>query len=1589
MNTRISQLFATGLCIAALAVGIANSQTSNGDPPDNDMGGNDSPTGVTGGFNGMVDTGGAYDPYTGNAQRTVTDIVVPGAVGAYPLKWSRLYGSRMADIGAGGIPVGWIHSYQWTMSMYTGDWVGTPDGREIDFNEVSPGISERRGGPGVVLLGDGGQVIFEVVPYTINNQSYNRWRLARIVDPHGVATVFSYQTTRHDQNGNAFYRLVRITEAAGRYLQLSYAGDSENDFIAGVQAFDAQNNPTQSVLYTYSPFSPSGGTQTYSVLTRVDYSDGTAAHYTYQNDNSARRGSPGIPLLKTCDDVRYGGAMRQIDYLYVAGDRIRGKLKSERKLGSGEAVSTLTFPGGRAAQTRVETRGDGPKRTFTYSSTGRLLNYTDFKNSSAIVTRLTYDGANFVGAIKDAMNNETTYTREANIGQLTRMTHPGDGAYKEFSYSDPNNPYYLTSQRDERGNVTFYDRDGNHRVWQIRYPDGASETFSYNGFGQILTHRRKNGAYEHFEYDSAGRLRKSWNPTANPGPSYNEPYTTFEYYPGGHPWADRVSATFDPRSLWTMYEYDNDSAGQPCPGRGLVTTITNVDQTYRSFGYDAAGNVLWEENELRQRTTTTYDDYNRPISVVPPAPAGPVTLTYEPTFGTPNPYLHTARAVHFKTDGAGVTVENKYDQNFRVTTTAQLDGTASPPTTSFEYWPVGTLWKVHDPRSYGWTTVYTYDGRKQLETVTDVLNRTTTFHRDPAGNIQWVDRPDGKQQSRTYDQMDRVLTEVAPLTDAASKTTAYTYWPSGKIRTLTDDNQQITTFEYEASDLQTKMVYPDGTYQAWGYDAGKNLTSRRTVGGKTQQFFPDNRNRVISMRWLGNVLDWADFGYDEVGQLITANNQSAMIARQYDPAGRLLVEQQFVNGLGTKTLEYQSDGAGKTVGAGLAGTEYQFAYQYDAMGRFEQILNVQTTPNGATKSLWYQYSYDAASNETQRYCPMNGVSQFYRRDAMGRVDMLTVQKTSEPQYAGAPGGSVLNPVLPSLPGLLSGLTNLLPATGAAIPAVGTVLAREDYSYDAMDRATNVYRQAGGNDSFGYDYSGQLKTASYSGPSPRSVSYSLDGVGNRSQVNDNGSVQGYSSNPSYRNEYVSAPSGAVSNGGEHEVAGYAAFTYTYIGDRQLAAVTGGGNSYSLAYDALGRCVKRTLNGVTTYYTYDGENPIYEWKADGSRAGWNLYGKGTDEILLRGDYVILSNGQGYFFQQNRMGSVTHLTGFAGEVIESYRYDAFGTPTTTYTGGVFNNRFKFNGREYQPNFGIYENRARAYHPGLGRFLSEDPTGFAGGDTNLFGYCGGDPVNCSDPTGETPVYHPRGDYFTYIATTPTTLTNGYAGASQHCAAGCQVLTGAPNTQYWRPGETVSASTLRGSVLATGWQGGRYPSLSVADYRAKYGPNAPINHAVIFIGLTPGGNMVVVQQMVGRPLHIAVISPKGFNVVNVSTANQVNHGQGSGGRGGSAPIPVVPSIGAGVAGAISALNAYAASHGPGIGIITVTTSQGTFVVGAGYFGGSFSFGGTTYVGGVAVSGLGSALISTGGGGFGGWQTAGYFPSGGLPGEGFHPPAVP
>jgi RHS repeat-associated protein len=104
----------------------------------------------------------------------------------------------------------------------------------------------------------------------------------------------------------------------------------------------------------------------------------------------------------------------------------------------------------------------------------------------------------------------------------------------------------------------------------------------------------------------------------------------------------------------------------------------------------------------------------------------------------------------------------------------------------------------------------------------------------------------------------------------------------------------------------------------------------------------------------------------------------------------------------------------------------------------------------------------------------------------------------------------------------------------------------------------------------------------------------------------------------------------------------------------------------------------------------------------------------------------------------GSIITITDDAGDIVDNdgdsfddiNTYDEYGRPGSDNVG-----RFQYAGRIYLPVAGLYNNRARVYDPGTGRFLQTDPIGQAGG-LNIYAYTGADPVNFTDPSGLAPCF-------------------------------------------------------------------------------------------------------------------------------------------------------------------------------------------------------------------------------------------------------------
>jgi RHS repeat-associated protein len=151
------------------------------------------------------------------------------------------------------------------------------------------------------------------------------------------------------------------------------------------------------------------------------------------------------------------------------------------------------------------------------------------------------------------------------------------------------------------------------------------------------------------------------------------------------------------------------------------------------------------------------------------------------------------------------------------------------------------------------------------------------------------------------------------------------------------------------------------------------------------------------------------------------------------------------------------------------------------------------------------------------------------------------------------------------------------------------------------------------------------------------------------------------------------------------------------------------------------VRSTINGTTTDYLYDGANVVQEQIAGTPSA--NLLTGGVDEVFSR---MESANTQSAL--ADGLGSTLALLNSAGETQTEYTYEPFGN--TSITGAGSSNTSQYTARE-NDGTGLYYYRARYYSPKLQRFISEDPIGFAGNDTNLYSYVFNSPTNLVDPFG------------------------------------------------------------------------------------------------------------------------------------------------------------------------------------------------------------------------------------------------------------------
>jgi len=164
--------------------------------------------------------------------------------------------------------------------------------------------------------------------------------------------------------------------------------------------------------------------------------------------------------------------------------------------------------------------------------------------------------------------------------------------------------------------------------------------------------------------------------------------------------------------------------------------------------------------------------------------------------------------------------------------------------------------------------------------------------------------------------------------------------------------------------------------------------------------------------------------------------------------------------------------------------------------------------------------------------------------------------------------------------------------------------------------------------------------------------------------------------------------------------------------------------TFAYDGMGRRATKVYDGTTTRYLWDGADLVTELDGSGNRLRDYAYLPGIDQPQ---SMVRHSDGASFYYAMEEPGHVAGVMNSSGTLVASYEYTPFGQRISATESLV--QPLQFMGRE-RDEAGYYFVRARYYDPDLGRFISEDPIGLAGG-INSFAYTENDPVNLRDPSG------------------------------------------------------------------------------------------------------------------------------------------------------------------------------------------------------------------------------------------------------------------
>ncbi len=859
--------------------------------------------------------------------------------------------------------------------------------------------------------------------------------------------------------------------------------------------------------------------------------------------------------------------------------------------------------------------------------------------------------------------------------QTVVLVSPGN---KQDIFSrQPDGTYIATSSPRLRGARLIVTGPADERDYSLRFKDGM--TWSFNTSGLLTRQSDRNGNTVTYFRDVFNRVVRIREPGGRD--------LVFDYDPST-PGLINIQSITD--LIGRQIHYTYDSAGR-------LVTVTDAGGGVTRYTYDSTGNMLTLTDARGVTFLTNQYDVDGRIIRQTQADGGVWAFAYTSNgsyisqASVTNP-RGDATTYRFNAAGYQISETNALGHTtfFERQTGTNLILSVTDPlkrVTRFEYDALGNVTRIVDPAGHARAFSYSADFNK-ITTVTDPLTNVASFEYDLRGNLTATVDPLGNRTIIENDSFGQPIT----TTDSTGGITRFTYDAVGNLATVTnpvgsvirkvfdpvsrliaqtDPRGKVTRFSYDPLNHLIQTIDPQGGLTEFSYDLNGNLLSVRDARGSVTSYGYDSMDHVAAMTDPLGAME--SFEYDNIGNLIRhidRNGRQALFI--YDPLNRVVAGNYADNA----STAFAYDAVGRLIEAtdSVGGTITQ---QHDTLDR----LIAQITNLGSAT-----YQYDTIGRRTQMTLP-GQPPMAYVYDGNSRLRSMT-QSGQEIRF----------------------------------------------DYDLLGRRTRLTFPNSLSTEYRYDSASRLTTLIYrNGASViGDLAYGYDSAGNRTSVSGSFARTRlpdpvYSATYDAANRQLGYGNYAMSydrTGSLTTIANSSEVTsFTWDARNRLVGLDGPSVKASFAYDAFGRRASKNISGQLTQYLYDGINPVLENSPLGTAS--TLTGLGTDEYFSRTE---ASPTQTNFFLSEALGSVIAVVGPGGNIQSEYAYEPFGK--TNISGASSLNPFQYTGRE-NDNDGLYYYRARYYHPGLQRFISEDPVSFGGGDINLYTYAQNNPTNFRDPTG------------------------------------------------------------------------------------------------------------------------------------------------------------------------------------------------------------------------------------------------------------------